>query len=246
MEDKVNDLKQVCSRNEKQIKDMEKQYKLAKETSIQREHVLSDKFDRPPNLEILRISTRKAVTNAAISDAIAPWLSEHVGINAEEWKVVAGNPPGKGFYVHFLQVPHVNARYVDSAMSKLKDDAGTWREFMAKAPDASNNKLRVEKDENPRARTQRRMAAVMLKTLLDDNKELENVHIRRNPRKCMVSIFAGDLGVCTMEPTSAEVAKEFFLWNPEAIDKLVLDKEELLDKTMLLLGRPEERIEWCV
>ncbi len=52
---------------------MEKQLELASQTSLSREDVVSDKFDRP-NLEIRRVTSKKFVNQNAVELAITPWL----------------------------------------------------------------------------------------------------------------------------------------------------------------------------
>ena len=49
-----------------------------------------------------------------------------------------------------------------------------------------------------------------------------------------------------MEPTAKDVEKKFFLWNNPAVAEFGLDKEAILTRTLALLRRPEDTIEWCL
>ena len=125
----------------------------------------NDSFDRPANLEIVRASARQFVTVDAVRTSLTPWMHTTVDLDPESWKVVAGTPVGKGFAIKFLLSPIQNARAVNAAMGKLKDDEGEYRVFNAKAADGSEVKLRLDRDENNRARTMRRMAMSMVTAL---------------------------------------------------------------------------------
>ena len=221
-------------------------FRVARREAVEREEIESDKFDRPPNPEFLRLSTQKVVSLAEVSKAFGPWLTDVCEFRPDEWKIVAGTPKGKGFNLKFLQVPLTNARMVGTCMSNLKDDEGEFRTFEAKVADGSTTSIRINRDENERGRTQRRMAAVALKAIKDLYPLAANVHIRRDNKKGKVSVFVGSEGICTMDPTSGEVGRGFFLWNNPRLAEEGFDKEAILDKALLLLERPEDNIQWCL
>ena len=225
---------------------MADEFRLARRESIEREEVASDRFDRPASQEFIRISSRKVVSVEAVSGALAPWLADTCHFRGDEWKLIVGQVPGKQFVLKFLQVPLSNARMVSTAMSSLKDEEGVYRIFEATAADGSKNQLRIDRDENERSRTQRRMGAVLLKAIEKVGPKPVDLRIRRDHRKGMLSIFGGGDGICTMVPTSTQVTRDYFKWNNPALMELGLDKSALLDEALALLERPEDNIQWCL
>ena len=106
--------------------------------------------------------------------------------------------------------------------------------------------LRVDRDENSMARTQRRMAACLVKTLNDVHPELENVHSRKDFRKGRVSVFANGEPLCSLVPKAPTIARVFFYWNRPQLTTLELDKEKIIDAVLPMFERPEDKVEWCL
>ncbi len=61
---------------QKQQNDLEQKMHLANAKAISREDVQSNRFDRPANLEVIKVSAQKYTTSLAVTDAVAPWLGE--------------------------------------------------------------------------------------------------------------------------------------------------------------------------
>lgn len=221
---------------------------LANQNALQRTQVESTQFDRPPNIEVLKMSTKRFVTRVSIENAITPWLVNVCEIDQNLWKIVGGAPSGKNYTVVFLQNPLTNATLVDKAIKNLKDPNGEWRVFNASRPGGLLEKIRIDRDENPKTRTQRRMAACLIKTLEMHALEAgRDFHKRFDNRTGRVSVFCDNgEGVCTMCPTSATITRDFFYWNNPALQQLGLDKESLLAETMRLFDRPEDNIPWSL
>jgi len=70
----------------------------------------SDEFDRPPNIEVVRVSCPKFVSKSSIENALTPFLSD-LGYPKETWSVT-GNEGGKEFFVQFLQNAFTSAKKV--------------------------------------------------------------------------------------------------------------------------------------
>ena len=221
-----------------------RQLLLAQKAGVEREDLAGDAFDRPANLEVIRVSTRQFVTLDAVRTAITPWMGDTVAIDPESWKLVAGTPVGKGFVIKFLLSPIQNARAVNAAMGKLKNDEGEYLEFHARAADSSEVKLRLDRDENHRARTMRRMAMSMVTALKSQREDIPNIHFRRNQRKGMVSVFGDRTPIATMDPETPTIVEDSFKWNYLALANLEIDRPALVEKTLELLEDPTEAVEW--
>ena len=219
---------------------------MAKQTAVSRADIESDRFDRPANIEILKVSSRKFVTVQAVNDAISPWLTGDCKFEREAWEV-SGDKSGRHFTLKFLGNMVANGRDVDSAMRLLKDSNGDFRKFLAKRADDSTEELRIDRDENGRSKAQRRMAACLLKTLKNLKPDLEeSLHIRRDYRKARISVFCDRDGICTMCPKSDAIERVFFHWDYDSLETLHLDKDAILDAVMPMFQRPEDNIRWRV
>ena len=219
---------------------------IANQASVSREDVASLKFDRPPNLEILRVSAKKTVTQTAVEEALHPWLQEVCGFSNQQWKIVPSVPPGRQFTLKFNLNPVSNAEMVSKAMGFMRDDAGDFRKFSCSRPDGSAESLRIDRDESDKMRTQRRMAAVSIKALGEVETALEDLHIRKDHKMARTTIFAGKLPICTMLPTSSEILPTFFGWNNLVVQEREIDKAAVLARTMELLERPEDSVQWSL
>jgi hypothetical protein len=92
------------------------------------------------------------------------------------------------------------------------------------------------------------MAACLIKTLIAEYPALadKNVHKRTDYKKGRVSVFVGASGLCTMAPNSSEITREAFRWDLDTVDKLEIDRQDLITKTMPMFERPEDSIQWCL
>ena len=227
-------------------KTLAEQLSVAKKQTVERADVEADNFDRPPNLEVIRITSKKPLATEAVKTALAPWLSEVVGLDSDSWKIVVANQSGKGFLLKFCFLPLQNSRTVNKAMECIKKEDGTFREFTTVAADSSVNRIRLDRDENPKSRAQRRMAAVFKGVVADTYPDLENVHFRRNQKLERTTVFVGATPLCTFAPTSHRIDPSFFLWNYDAVTEYKIDKAAVIRDTLAKLDNPEESIEWRV
>ena len=223
-----------------QANDLQVQLRVANQNAVSREDMENDKFDRPPNLSILRINCPKYVTKRAVHDVLAPWMAE-VDIAPEQFVLVGDEPQGRYFVVKFLVNSFTAAKFVEDAYGNLKDSSGKYRVFKAKLANNEQTLLHIHKDESDKDRTKRRMAACLkkaLQALYPDRPEPKYRYYKG-------TIVSGDVGVCFLAPTSKDVEWKYFLWNPD-LSQSGLDKANLLAKTMEYLTRPEEEIQWCL
>ena len=219
---------------------LEEQLRLANSNVLSREDVASDKFDRPPDLSIIRVSSKKFATKVAVENAITPWLT-NAGVSRDLWSL-SGNTTGKKFRVHFLQNPLSSARLVEECLAALKDENGTWTEIYVTLVNKTREKLFISPDESPKAETQRRMAKSLLRVLAEDYAHVEEVHFRKNK----ASVFAGKVGIAIMQPTGPNPSRDSFLWNLKGVEELGLERGAILTKTLSYLASPEDQIHWCV
>jgi len=113
-------------------------------------------------------------------------------------------------------------------------------------PSGAEHPLRVDRDENSKTRTQRKMAACLIKVVSERHPDFKDLHIRRDYKKGRVSLFVGSEGLCTMVPKSSEITRDAFFWDLETVKTLKVDREELITLTMPLFERPEDNIQWCL
>ena len=123
---------------------------------ITRAEVNIGDFDRPVNLEILRIGSPKFVSVASIQNAITPFICG-IGFPADTW-TIQGNSDGRNFSVQFLQNAFTNAKNVDKCVGNLKDKDG-WKTLFAETANKTIDgtfetcKLHVGKNQNDKTRT---------------------------------------------------------------------------------------------
>ena len=230
-------------------KSLAEQLSIAKKQTFERADVESDNFDRPPNLEIIRITAKKALTTEAVKNSLAPWLNEVVGMDCESWKIVVANQSGKVFFLKFCFLPLQNSRAVNKAMGCIKNEDGSYRKFTAEAADSTVNCIRLDRDENPKSRTQRRMAAVFKGVVANKYPNIDSVNFRRNQKLERTTVYVGEgsgTPLCTFAPKSDTIEASYFLWNYDAVAEFKIDKDKVIEATIEQLDNPDESIEWRV
>ena len=235
---------------EKNIESLQKQLVMAEQNSVSREQVDSDQFDSPANIEVLKISSKRFVPKSAVEAAIEPWMASTCDIERGMWKLCGGES-GRDFTVRFQSTPLGNARNVNKCMGSIKKDdgSGNYHEFIAKRVDGTNESLRVDRDENSKSRTQRRMAACLLKVITKAHPELKNVHSRKDHKKGRVSIFVDEspsIPLCTMSPETSSIKVGDFLWDNDVVAEKKMDKHALLAEVLPVFDRPEDRVKWSL
>jgi hypothetical protein len=238
----IEELRGKQDKNDKEIKELQDALRIANDSSLTRDMLVSSKFDRPPNIEIIKISSGKFVSKISVENAIRPWLDE-CEICPTIWKLMGSSPNGKQFYIQFLQNSVTAGKLVEELLPKLKDDNGDWKVFKAITTDKKEAQLHIGRDENNKTRTQRRMQKAFISALEACAPQLEEVHYRFYNQ----AVFSGRSdGIARMEPKAETVKRADFEWNYEAVTRLALDKEAILDKTLELLARPADSIQWSV
>ena len=145
--------------------DLEIQLRFANQNAISREDLRSDAFDRPPNLEIIRVKATRYVTKRSVHDALAPWLAE-VDIKDNQWVLEGREPQGKFFVIRFQLNPLSAARMVQDALGNLKDQNGNWKTINAKLINGQLEKLHIGGDESEAPCFRRKMESAVLSPLL--------------------------------------------------------------------------------
>ena len=115
----------------------------------------SDNFHRPPNLEIVQISSPKFVSLASVENALKPYM-ESQQISPEIWSLV-GNTEGKHFSMQFAQNAFTSAKLAQQVCKGLYSSDG-WKVFADIAKqnkDGSSKivKLFIGPDQTPEQRS---------------------------------------------------------------------------------------------
>jgi len=220
---------------------LENQLRMANRAAITREDLRNDNFDRPPNLEIIRVNVTRYATKRAVLDALGPWLAE-IGITDEQWILVGNEPQGRSFYIRFQINSLSAARLVQAALANLKDASGSWRTISCKLANDQMEKLHIGADESEKVRTKRRMAACVKRAIGELYPSIPNVHYKFFKE----AIYSDKTAICRLAPTSCEVERDMFLWNKASLPTLKIDKATLLDKTMQFSQRADEDVEWSL
>ena len=223
--------------------------------SITRAEVNFGDFDRPVNLEILRIGSPKFVSVASIQNAITPFVVG-CGFPIDTWKI-QGHTDGRNFSVQFLQNALTSAKNVDKCVGALKDEEGNWKTFFAETAKKNLDgtfetcKLHVGKDQNDKTRTIGFMVRMFYKAF-------EATHVGRKDAK----YFQGSFNIVTDDksksrdenihpfakfvPTSKTMARQSVEWNLVACAEYKIDKDALMDKFLYYSSDPADRVEWCL
>jgi sugar-specific transcriptional regulator TrmB len=220
---------------------LEAQLKIANTSGTTREQLNSDQFDRPPCLEIIRINSSRYVTKRSVENTITPWLAE-TGVTSEQFSLEGSAPNGKNFVVRFKLNTLSAARTVKEVLKTLKDEDGNWRKFNALLVNGQTESLHIGADVGAKARLQRRMGKVLQNAIAELYPNLEEVHYRAH----FQSVYAAKVAICHMEPEGPIPGRNHMLWNHPGLAELELDKATLLDRTVQLLERPEDNIQWSL
>ena len=210
--------------------------RLANKAAITREDLQSQDFERPPDLTIIKIKAPKFATKIAVENAVTPWINGIRG--AKDLWTVSGNTTGKKFTIRFQQNPVTAAGLVKDCLAGLKDSNGIWKEIMCDLPNSEKARLHISADESPRVELQRRMGAAMRKAIAELYPHFPEVHYRH----AEAAVYSDRDGIASMQPKDKNVVAASFHWNHPGVEKLKINKEALINKTLVFLaGVP---IEW--
>ena len=154
--------------------------------------------------------------------------------------LVGNQPQGKSVHVRFQINSLSAARMVQAALANLKNESGSWRTISCTMANGQLEKLNIGPDESEKVRTKRRMSACVKKAIGELHPDIPNVHYKFFKE----AIYFDRTTICRLVPASAEVDRNMFLWNNDSLPNLGISKTNLLDKTMQLLQRADENVEW--
>ena len=72
--------------------------------------------------------------------------------------------------------------------------------------------------------------------------EVEGVHFRAHKE----AVFADRVGICKFEPVSTIPDINHFLWDNNSVSDLGFNKQNIINRTLQLLQRPEDNIRWSL
>jgi len=231
LEDKQSLLEKRQDDQSRLVEQLSNQLQTARRQTISRQDVVDDRFDAPPNVEVVVVSCKQFVTIEAVKGAIAKFMGETVGIDEDMWELVRAVPAGKRFLIKFNNLPLGNARLAEKVFTSLRDSNGVWREFFVSSADNAQHQIRLDRHENPKERTQRIMGAMVKRAILTAHPTVANVHSRKDRKLDTVLVYAGPgkgTPICSMVPESSDIEQKFFHWNYEGIEDLELNKEAIV------------------
>ena len=209
----------------------------------------SDEFDRPPNIEVIRVSCPKYVSKSSIENAITPFLSD-LGYPKETWSVT-GNEGGKEFFVQFLQNALTSAKNVKHVLQNLKVN-GKYRIFMAETVKVDpttgkpqSAKLFVSGDQNPKQKAVRFMCTKFTEVCKSQYPNLEWSYYDGVVQFCEEGEKFRE-GLAIMLPTKSSVDRTMVQWDNTLVDKFKFDKTKILDLFETMSAGPAAAKEWCV
>ena len=116
----------------------------------------ADNFSRPPNLEIVQISSPKFVSLASVGNALKPHM-ETQQISADIWNLT-GNTQGKRFSMQCAKKPFTSAKLAQQVVKGLHSSEG-WKELFADTAKPNKDgtfkkvKLFIGPDQTPEQRS---------------------------------------------------------------------------------------------
>ena len=209
----------------------------------------SDEFDRPPNIEVVRVSCPKFVSKSSIENALTPFLSD-LGYPKETWSVT-GNEGGKEFFVQFLQNALTSAKNVKHVLQNLKVN-GKYRIFMAETVKVDQTtgkpqsaKLFVSGDQNPKQKAVRFMCIKFTEVCKSQYPNMEWSYYDGVVQFCEEGEKFRE-GLAIMLPTKSSVDRTMVQWDNTLVDKFKFDKTKILDLFETMSAGPAAAKEWCV
>jgi hypothetical protein len=209
----------------------------------------SDEFDRPPNIEVVRVSCPKFVSKSSIENALTPFLSD-LGYPKETWSVT-GNEGGKEFFVQFLQNALTSAKNVKHVLQNLKVN-GKYRIFMAETVKVDpttgkpqSAKLFVSGDQNPKQKAVRFMCTKFTEVCKSQYPNLDWSYYDGVVQFCEEGEKFRE-GLAIMLPTKSSVDRTMVQWDNTLVDKFKFDKTKILDLFETMSAGPAAAKEWCV
>ena len=209
----------------------------------------SDEFDRPPNIEVVRVSCPKFVSKSSIENALTPFLSD-LGYPKETWSVT-GNEGGKEFFVQFLQNALTSAKNVKHVLQNLKVN-GKYRIFMAETVKVDpttgkpqSAKLFVSGDQNPKQKAVRFMCTKFTEVCKSQYPNMEWSYYDGVVQFCEEGEKFRE-GLAIMLPTKSSVDRTMVQWDNTLVDKFKFDKTKILDLFETMSAGPAAAKEWCV
>ena len=209
----------------------------------------SDEFDRPSNIEVIRVSSPKYVSKTSVENALSPFLSD-LGYPNDIWSVT-GNEGGKEFFVQFQQNALTSAKNVKHVLQNLKVN-GKYKIFNAETVKIDSTtgkpqtaKLFVSGDQNPKQKAVRYMCVKFTEACKTLYPSMEWSYYD-GVVQFTVEDEKDRQGLAIMLPTKSSVDRSMVQWDNILVNKYELDKTKIFDLFDKLSSGPAAAKEWCV
>ena len=185
-------------------------------------------FDRKIDEGVLRLNTSENVSKEALVEEAVKGLLEEAAIPPEAYKVEGGSL-GRNFAVRFGGEPLLAARRVTKVMDLLRRSDGAWRRLEVCSPAGSSVPVFAGRDKNAKTireeSTSKRLARVVEAALAARRQGQEKLAVHHKKREGMV--FVDWQRLAKVEAT--RFTEYTVRWNIELVEKLGLDKQQLLE-----------------
>ena len=206
----------------------------------------ADNFSRPPNLEIVQISSPKFVSLASVENALKPYM-ETQQISADIWNL-KGNTQGKRFSMQFAQNSFTSAKLAQQVVKGLHSSEG-WKELFADTakPNKDGTFEKVKLFIGPDQTHEQRSTLFMRKKLVE---ACEKVHpdfdfsFWKQKGVVQVVLDGKKVSFAKMCPTSPNVDETMVRWELATVCKF--DKAKILSTFRILVIDPIDATEWCL
>jgi hypothetical protein len=205
----------------KTVRQLQDAMAMARDSAMAQDVLDNDEFDRPVQLDTLRVGTAIPVSREALLEATKSWLAE-LKLSDEMW-TLTGPTTGKQFSLRFLGLPVVAARWAKKANTCLKQSDGTWKDILVEDENGGTTNLFIGEDRNPKMLVQDRLGRRIASAVRELHPKM---HIFYRKRDSTVFIQSKPV----IRPV-ADSREEFrFLWDHAQVDRIGLVKQTIMDK----------------
>jgi hypothetical protein len=226
-----SDLSELQSRCDKSERDNAELWKtvrllqdamaLARDSALSQDILDNDEFDRPLQLDTLRVGTATPVTKEALLEATKTWMAD-LKLSDEMW-TLNGPTTGKQFSLRFLGLPVVAARWAKKANTSLKQNDGTWKDILVEDGNGGTTKLFIGEDRNPKMLVQDRLGRRIAAAVRDLHPKMHVFYRKRDS-----TVFIESKPVIRPVADSREDFR--FLWDHAQVDRIGLVKATIMEK----------------
>jgi len=155
VDDELEELKITLRAQDEQLADFKKQLAVLTKNVAQAEQVVATpttraigRFDREPDLSVLKISTNELAAKDKVFAALEAWLDE--GDDKAHWKREGANMAKNWTLATKKGTAGLAAKRVEGLQRCLKHDDGTWREFHTSNPAGGDIQIYISEDKSPK------------------------------------------------------------------------------------------------